>query len=360
MKRLRFLHFLPVALAMSINVSGSLSSAAVPSALLAAEPMTYVALGDSLTAGFQSGGLTAEDQREAYPAVIARLARISFGVPAGGGVGCPPPLDAQALGQSTLGPKSCVRLDAHLRGSNFAVPGAKVADLLSHTANNSSDDLTRRLYTLILGPQQTQVQAALKSKPRFISLWIGSNDVLEAAASGDPAQATPPKQFETAYGQILDALAPTKAQILLLSVPDVTTAPVLISGEVLFEYGLADATCHNSATKIAATWVLSQAPVSCNAAYALTPSKLAALQATASAYNASIQKLAQQRGMQVFNVAPLMEGLQRPKPNPASPQPFGPDFSQDGVHPSQQTQAKLARAVLEFGNARMNLGIALP
>ena len=140
--------------------------------------MTYVALGDSLTAGFQSGGLTAEDQRERYPALIAQLSGIAFGVPAGGGPGCPPP-----LGGPPINAASCVRLDAHLRGSNFAVPGAKVADLLGRSAQNAGDELTRRLYTLILGPQQTQVQAALKSRPRFMTLWIGGNDALDAAAS---------------------------------------------------------------------------------------------------------------------------------------------------------------------------------
>ncbi|TSA87336.1 SGNH/GDSL hydrolase family protein [Deinococcus detaillensis] len=330
----------------------TLSAASAPSPPAS---MTYVALGDSLTAGFQSGGLTAEDQREAYPAVIAQLARIPFGVPAGGGPGCPPPLGAAGLSAA-----SCLRLDPAVRGSNFAVPGAKVADLLSRSAKNAGDDLTRRLYTLILGPDQTQVQAALKSKPRFVSLWIGSNDVLNAAASGDLSQATSPHDFEAAYRQLLSALAPAKAQLLLLTVPDVTTAPVLVAGQLLYGYGLADASCQHSPNKVAATWVITHAPVSCGAPYALTPAKLSALQQIVAAYNASIHRLAQERGLPVFDVAPLLAGLQRPDPNPASPQPFGPDFSQDGVHPSAQTQAKLARAIVTFGNAELKLGVALP
>lgn len=317
--------------------------------------MTYVALGDSLTAGFQSGGLTAEDQREAYPALIAKLSKTPFGIPAGGGPGCPPP-----LGGPPINAASCVRLSPQVRGSNFAVPGAKVADLLGRSAQNAGDDLTRRLYTLILGPQQTQVQAALKSRPRFITLWIGGNDVLDAAASGNPAQATPPAQFAASYKALLDALAPVKAQLIVLTVPDVTTAPVLVRGSVLFGYGLGDASCQGSDSRVAATWVLKDAPVSCAAPYALTPAKLEALQATVAAYNASIHELARERGLKVFDVAPLLADLQRPDPNPESPQPFGPDFSQDGVHLSAAAQEKLARALLTFGNAQLNLGVALP
>ncbi len=320
-----------------------------------AAPMTYVALGDSLTAGFQSGGLTAEDQREAYPALIAGLSKTPFGVPAGGGPGCPPP-----LGGPPINAASCVRLDAQVRGSNFAVPGAKVADLLSRSAQNAGDELTRRLYTLILGPQQTQVQAALKSRPRFMTLWIGGNDVLDAAASGNPAQATPPAQFAASYAALLSALAPAKAQLVLLTVPDVTAAPVLVRGSVLFGYGLGDASCQGSAVRVAATWVLSHAPVSCEAPYALTPAKLDAIRATVAAYNASIHQLARERGLEVFDVAPLLADLQRPDPDPESPQPFGPDFSQDGVHLSTAAQEKLARALLVFGNAHLNLGVALP
>lgn len=332
---------------------GASSRAAAPTSLPNA--MTYVALGDSLTAGFQSGGLTAEDQREAYPALIAQLSKTPFGVPAGGGPGCPPP-----LGGPPIDAASCVRLDARVRGSNFAVPGAKVADLLGRSARNAGDELTRRLYTLILGPQQTQVQAALKSRPRFMTLWIGGNDVLDAAASGNPAQATPPAQFAASYAALLSALALARAQLVLLTVPDVTAAPVLVRGSVLFGLGLGDASCRGSAVRVAATWVLSHAPVSCAGAYALTPAKLDAIRATVAAYNASIRQLARERGLQVFDVAPLLADLQRPDPDPGSPQPFGPDFSQDGVHLSAAAQEKLAHALLVFGNAHLNLGVALP
>ena len=317
--------------------------------------MTYVALGDSLTAGSQSAGLTAQDQQDAYPAVIAKLGHFPFGVPTGAGAGCPPP-----LGGPKLTPQSCVREHPSVRGSNFAVPGAHVEDLLNRTAKNVGDDLTRRLYTLILGPQQTQVQAAIKSRPRFISIWVGGNNVLDAAAAGDVEGVTPPAAFEAAYRKLLDALAITKARIVVFTVPDVTSVPLFISGPLYFHYGFGSASCEHSVNRVAASILLHQQRVDCDAPYALTPGKVLNFQQVVASYNASIRKLAQERGIPVFDVAPLLAGLQRPPVNPVSPEPFGPDFSRDGVHVSSAVQAKLARALIVEGNARMDLKVPLP
>lgn len=317
--------------------------------------MMYVALGDSLTAGSQSAGLTAQDQRDAYPAVIAQIGHFPFGVPASAGPGCPPP-----LGGPKLTAESCVRAQPSVRGSNFAVPGAHVEDLLNRTAKNAGDDLTRRLYTLILGPRQTQVQAAIKSRPRFISIWIGGNNVLDAAASGDVGGVTPPAAFEAAYRKVLDALAVTKARIVVFTVPDVTSVPLFISGPLYFHYGFGTASCEHSVNRIAASVLLHQQRVDCDAPYALTPGKILSFQQVVASYNASIRKLAQERGIPVFDVGPLLAGLQRPPVNPVSPEPFGPDFSRDGVHVSSAVQARLARALLVEGNARMDLKAPLP
>src|SRR5688500_12685011 len=51
----------------------------------------YVSLGNSITAGFQSGGLTDSLQLRAYPVLVARQAEVPFSVPLLAKPGCPPP-----------------------------------------------------------------------------------------------------------------------------------------------------------------------------------------------------------------------------------------------------------------------------
>ncbi|ULH17120.1 GDSL-type esterase/lipase family protein (plasmid) [Deinococcus sp. KNUC1210] len=331
---------------------------ATPSGSSAPPPvMRYVSLGDSLTAGFQSGGLTAQGQQAAYPVVVARLAHIDFGVPAGKAPGCPPPLDGGLFKPGA----SCVRVQPDVRGSNFAVPGARVEDLLNRTAQTAPDAATRQLYTLILGPKLSQVGAALKSRPTFISVWIGANNVLDTLTSGNPAQATPPAAFEASYRQLLDGLKPAGATVVLFTVPDVTRVPLLARGDFLFSQGFGQPDCKGSAARVALSVLLSQAPANCDAPYALTPAKLDAIRGTVNAYNAIILRLASERGLKVFDVNPLFATLKAADPNLSDPnQPFGPDFSLDGVHLSSAAQTRLADALVAFGNANFGLQIKLP
>lgn len=317
--------------------------------------MVYVALGDSLTAGFQSGGLTPQAQRDAYPAVIARLAGIPFGLALGRAPGCPP-----VMGQPLKPGASCVRAVPGVRNSNFAVPGARVEDLVDRTAQNAPDDLTRRMYTLLLGPRLSQVAAARKSRPQFVTVWIGANNVQPALTSGDPAQATPPEQFEASYRRVLGALKPTRATLILLTVPDVTTAPLLVAGPVIFRYGFGAPNCQKSPNRVDVRALLTRRLVDCQAPYALTPAEATRIRETVAKYNASIERLAREAGAGVFDVSQVMSSLARPVPNPLDAErPFGPDFSLDGLHLSSRGQLKLARALVSAGNARLKFGIPL-
>ena len=315
----------------------------------------YVALGDSLTAGFQSGGLTAQGQRHSFPAVLANLAGIPFGVPETHDPGCPPPYGAG------LGLGMCLRLHPFASTDDFGVPGALVADVL-HTSRADAPALSEPLYGLILGPQETQVEAALRLRPRFITLGIGANDVLGPTLRGKPEEATPPTQFEASYAELLDALAPSGANIVLITVPDVTGIPGLIPGPRLAQLGLGDRSCENSPNRVALSrlrdWQVRK-PVSCGAPYALTPQERAAAQATVNAYNASIRKLGAARGYPVFDADTFLRDEVFPVYDPKSRAPFGPDFSRDGVHPSDTGYARIARGLAAFLNARYGTKIPL-
>ncbi len=313
----------------------------------------YVALGDSLSAGFQSGGLTAGGQRHSFPAVLATLAGIPFGVPETHDPGCPPPYGAG------LGLGICLRTHPFRLTESFGVPGALVADLL-HTSQVNAEDLLKPLYGLILGPRETQVEAALRLRPRFITLWIGANDVLGPTTRGKPEQATPPTEFEASYAELLDALAASGANIILITVPDVTGIPGLIPGARLAQLGLGDGSCAGSPNRVALStlrnWRVGK-PVSCAVPYALTPQERAAAQATVNAYNASIHKLAAERGYGVFDADTFLRDEIFPAYDPESKHPFGPDFSLDGVHPSDTGYARIARGLAAFLNARYGTSI---
>ncbi|MDQ3283156.1 MAG: SGNH/GDSL hydrolase family protein, partial [Acidobacteriota bacterium] len=58
----------------------------------------------------------------------------------------------------------------------------------------------------ILRGKGTAVQQAIAQHPTFIALWIGGNDYLSVAFSGNPATLTPAADFRTRYEALLDAL----------------------------------------------------------------------------------------------------------------------------------------------------------
>lgn len=317
----------------------------------------YVALGDSLTAGMQSAGLTPQNQREAFPLVLARLAGSPIEGPEGLPPGCPPPF---GRGLNLTSFTACVRAHPFVQSSNFGVPGANVYDVL-HASNRNVYDLYKPLYGLILGPQETQVDAALRARPRFITLWVGSNDVLGVTLRGHPERATPPEKFAQRYAELLNALAPTGARTVLIEVPDITSAPSLIPGSRLFDLGLGGPDCAGSASRVSFTVLQDRRipkPVSCTADYALTPQELLAAQATVNAYDASIRKLGKERGLAVFDAAALLRELPPVNYDPKAAEPFGPDFSLDGVHPSTRGYALIAHGLARFINAQFGTSIA--
>src|SRR5512132_3274056 len=51
----------------------------------------YAALGNSITAGFQSAGINDSTQQRAYPQLLAKAMGTTFNYPRLNGRGCPPP-----------------------------------------------------------------------------------------------------------------------------------------------------------------------------------------------------------------------------------------------------------------------------
>ncbi|HYJ80955.1 MAG TPA: SGNH/GDSL hydrolase family protein [Longimicrobiaceae bacterium] len=199
----------------------------------------YVSLGNSITAGFQSGGIADSLQLRAYPVLLAARAGATFNAPTLAGPGCPRPFTAPLTPAAAAPPGSpCFRTTTPLYVSNLAVPGMRIRDLFAIPANAFAP-----LYTLITGGR-SQAQAMIDAQPSFVSVWIGNNDALSAAIGGNlgPAAAgldsllTPLAAFQASVAQMVTDIRASGAQgaAIIGVVNPALGAPILQPGAYFF------------------------------------------------------------------------------------------------------------------------------
>jgi lysophospholipase L1-like esterase len=198
----------------------------------------YVAFGNSITAGFQSGGINDSTQMQSYAVLLADQMGTVFDAPLLNPPGCPPPFKnvfTQEL-VGNPGPLGCVFRNADIPQylNNVAIPGAAVIDVFDPLgAGNSSNTLTT-----VMGGGRSQIDNAAPSEPTFVTVWIGNNDVLGAlldgANPGNPADVTPPATFATQYGAMMDSLDAFGSIQggVLIGVVQAGLAPYLTQGRV--------------------------------------------------------------------------------------------------------------------------------
>ena len=198
----------------------------------------YVAFGNSITAGFQSGGINDSVQVLSYAPLLAGQMGTEFNTPLLNRPGCPPPL-LNIFTQTLVGnpgPLGCALRNAdvpeHL--NNVAVPGAGVLDVTDPLGTgNFSNTLTQ-----IIGGGRSQVENAAEVLPTFVTVWIGNNDVLGAALNGanpgNPALVTPPATFAARYQAMIDSLTGfgTIQGGVLVGVVQAGLAPFFTQGRV--------------------------------------------------------------------------------------------------------------------------------
>lgn len=225
----------------------------------------YVALGNSLTAGYADGALYISGQENAYPNILAeKFAMVQeteeFTIPYvndnNGGLllsGNQIAETRYVLSVGANGP-SPVRLNAEpttevtnfLEGpfSNMGVPGAKSYHLLARgygsvegiVAGTSNPYYARFATT----SGSFVLEDALTQQPTFFSLWIGNNDVLGYATSGGTGEfqmdntdfssygqndITDPNAFAFVYNEIAKQLSQVAGGGVLLNIPNVTNIP---------------------------------------------------------------------------------------------------------------------------------------
>ncbi len=194
----------------------------------------YVAVGDSLTAGFSSASLVLSHQQWSYPSVIARQAgTVDFQQPLVSEPGIPAEYHLQSISPLIIGPKSSgngqpINLMLPRPYNNLGIPGARVADLLTRTG--AEQDASNPFYQVVLRGLGPAVGQAAALHPTFVTIWIGNNDVLGAVTSGiaiEGVTLTPLDVFAGNYLTLLETLttaAPT-AGMVAATVPPVTEIP---------------------------------------------------------------------------------------------------------------------------------------
>jgi lysophospholipase L1-like esterase len=379
----------------------------------------YVSMGNSITAGFQSGGINDSTQLQSYAVLLAQAMHSPFFPPllrrdTLGPAGCPPPYTNVFTQTRVRGgtPTSC-----GLRKipnppppfiSNTAVPGAYVIDIYNNGAGAHANTLTQ----FILGGL-TQVQMMERAHPTFVTVWIGNNDVLGAATNaanaGDSTLITPVATFQVNYGAMLDsieAVDPRGVVLIgvanLVSVANRTGLPPTqppANGVPFFSYGstyyvldaagqipgpfTAAATCAPPRGDsvlvpfpLGGALIAGGGTLTCNEPQTIQPAELVKLTTTVAAYNTYISAQATARGWTYVDPNPALDSLRQiatqvaffpnfgsptaPTPcNPVAPTPppFGLAFSCDGIHPSAATHRLLAQKLRLAINAAYTTSI---
>lgn len=209
---------------------------------------TYVALGNSLTAGYANNALYREGQLNSYPAIIAeKIAYITPGfefnqplMPEGNGVGF---IGGTSIGRLELLSTDPLQLSPTTPSSgwenpvqgpvhNLGVPGAQVSHLLAPGFGNPAQgpgNFNPYYARFAASAQSSVVQQAISLEPTFFTLWIGNNDVLGYALAGGAGNAsiTPVGEFSTYYQAIIQALLAARPEMegAVANIPDVTMIP---------------------------------------------------------------------------------------------------------------------------------------
>ncbi|WP_333968537.1 G-D-S-L family lipolytic protein [Aquimarina algiphila] len=228
----------------------------------------FVALGNSLTAGFADGALYITGQENSYPNILSQ--QFAF---AGGGdftqplmadnvggfsndpVSFPPRFvlvfdaDGNPVGPATFtgaAPSTDFTTSLGSSFNNMGVPGAKSYHLAAPGYGNAagvSAGLANPYYARFASSAtSTVIGDAVAQNPTFFSLWIGNNDILSYATSGgvgvdhneipnlDPStygsnDITNTTTFAGVYSQLIDGLTANGAKGVVLNLPSVTSLP---------------------------------------------------------------------------------------------------------------------------------------
>lgn len=211
----------------------------------------YIAVGNSLTAGYEDGGLYLDGQLNSYPNILAQ----QFAKAGGGAFTQPLFTTAQSNGSGYLrlagftgaGSPITAPVTSNLavRGgtqaaplytkytdaiNNLGVPGIRLADIQTAGYGSTQGNPYFERITPDANPFQTYFQRvkAEVATATFFTCWLGNNDVLGYATSGGAVASsatTPTDTFALKAARIVNALTANNAKGVVSNIPDVAGIP---------------------------------------------------------------------------------------------------------------------------------------
>lgn len=226
----------------------------------------YVAVGNSLTAGYADNALYVKGQKNSYPNILSG----QFALVGGGEFNQPLMADnlgglklngnqitnnrlvlSSNAGEPVIPPKPIAgdpqtEITNKLSGpfNNMGVPGAKSFHLVAPGYGNVAGVPTGQANPFFArfstSETATMLGDAVAQNPSFFSLWIGNNDILGYATSGgtgvdqtgnlDPStygsnDITDPNVFAGVYSQLIEGLTASANGGVVYNIPNVTDIP---------------------------------------------------------------------------------------------------------------------------------------
>lgn len=202
---------------------------------------TYMALGTSLGAGIESGGINDSTQRDAYTFRLAEamglLPGTNWEYPSFRYPGCPAPYANILTGQRVGNPTTACYLRDPASASpfihNLSIPSARAEHILDITALTYPATDSLKLAQFITGGRNP-IDVVESVVPTFVTLEVGANDVLGAATRGDATLLTTVAAFQTAFEAIADRLDAIGAEVAMSNIPNVTVIPHFTRAAVLW------------------------------------------------------------------------------------------------------------------------------
>lgn len=246
--------FLPVAAVAALGFGACKKDAKFTVSKGDADFTKFVAIGNSLTAGYADNALNYDAQMVAYPSLMAKqfmqvgggdflqplVPESSVGIGSSGNArlalsivnGALTPRPVAASGDMSIFTTSVASQGPF---NNMGVPGAKVTTAVypgygnpANGAGNYNPFFTRMTTAPSTASMLTD---AVAQRPTFFSVFLGNNDVLGYAISGGAGDAITPMDgpagvgFAASYETLIGALTANGAKGAIANIADVTTAP---------------------------------------------------------------------------------------------------------------------------------------
>ena len=201
----------------------------------------FVAVGNSLIAGYADGALYHTGQVYSLPNILAGQFKM-----AGSGDFVQPMVNSEyGIDFPFFAPKLVLGYSTDCRGvvSMGPVPAVGARDPLApvgYRVNNLGIPGAKSFHLLVPGYAQLNpyygrfatnagnavVQEITPLNPTFFCVWLGDNDVLSYAIAGGASDSiTNPQLFQQAMGGVLTTLTATGAKGVIASIPDITAIP---------------------------------------------------------------------------------------------------------------------------------------